>query len=65
MSSDDYPKRPELRCIPGVRYTVEHAGRNEPCPCGSGKKYKRCCIRFAIRRLPMIPKKKDKPRVGP
>lgn len=19
-------------------------GRNEPCPCGSGKKYKRCCI---------------------
>ena len=20
-------------------------GRNEPCPCGSGKKYKRCCLR--------------------
>jgi hypothetical protein len=20
-------------------------GRNEPCPCGSGKKYKRCCMR--------------------
>jgi SEC-C motif len=20
------------------------AGRNEPCPCGSGKKYKKCCI---------------------
>jgi hypothetical protein len=19
-------------------------GRNNPCPCGSGKKYKRCCI---------------------
>lgn len=19
-------------------------GRNEPCPCGSGKKYKKCCI---------------------
>ena len=19
------------------------AGRNEPCPCGSGKKYKKCC----------------------
>ena len=18
-------------------------GRNEPCPCGSGKKYKKCC----------------------
>lgn len=22
-------------------------GRNEPCPCGSGTKYKRCCGRFA------------------
>jgi len=22
--------------------TVEAVGRNEPCPCGSGKKYKRC-----------------------
>lgn len=19
-------------------------GRNDPCPCGSGKKYKRCCM---------------------
>lgn len=26
---------------------VQHAevGRNETCPCGSGKKYKRCCFR--------------------
>ncbi|WP_419955664.1 SEC-C metal-binding domain-containing protein [Neobacillus niacini] len=22
---------------------AEAAGRNEPCPCGSGKKYKKCC----------------------
>ena len=22
-------------------------GRNEPCPCGSGKKYKKCCGRNA------------------
>lgn len=21
----------------------EKAGRNDPCPCGSGKKYKQCC----------------------
>ena len=20
------------------------AGRNDPCPCGSGKKYKKCCL---------------------
>lgn len=25
--------------------TVEHKiGRNDPCPCGSGKKYKKCCM---------------------
>ena len=21
----------------------EKIGRNDPCPCGSGKKYKKCC----------------------
>ena len=23
---------------------VEKVGRNDPCPCGSGKKYKKCCL---------------------
>ena len=23
-------------------------GRNDPCPCGSGKKYKKCCINHAV-----------------
>jgi len=23
--------------------TTKQAGRNDPCPCGSGKKYKKCC----------------------
>jgi len=23
----------------------DKSGRNEPCPCGSGKKYKKCCGR--------------------
>ena len=22
-----------------------HVGRNDPCPCGSGKKYKKCCLK--------------------
>jgi len=26
-----------------VRRKGKKVGRNEPCPCGSGKKYKRCC----------------------
>jgi hypothetical protein len=24
---------------------VKQVGRNDPCPCGSGKKYKHCCLR--------------------
>ena len=24
---------------------VQKIGRNDPCPCGSGKKYKNCCGR--------------------
>ncbi len=27
-----------------MRRAVAKVGRNEPCPCGSGKKYKHCCI---------------------
>jgi len=23
--------------------TTKKANRNDPCPCGSGKKYKKCC----------------------
>jgi SEC-C motif domain protein len=27
---------------PTVRYEAPKPGRNDPCPCGSGKKYKKC-----------------------
>lgn len=27
-----------------TRRKLVKVGRNDPCPCGSGKKYKRCCI---------------------
>ena len=27
-----------------VSFGEKTAGRNEPCPCGSGKKYKKCCM---------------------
>jgi uncharacterized protein YecA (UPF0149 family) len=26
-----------------VMGSKEKIGRNDPCPCGSGKKYKKCC----------------------
>ena len=25
------------------RHNVSKVGRTDPCPCGSGKKYKKCC----------------------
>ena len=28
---------------PVVKNKTEKIGRNDPCPCGSGKKYKKCC----------------------
>ncbi len=28
---------------PVSRRTTSKVGRNDPCPCGSGKKYKKCC----------------------
>ncbi len=31
------PREPVVRSGPKI-------GRNKPCPCGSGKKYKRCCL---------------------
>jgi preprotein translocase subunit SecA len=33
------PSRPEPRAADGQK-----VGRNDPCPCGSGKKYKKCCL---------------------
>src|SRR5437867_1050022 len=30
-----------------IRRSLPKVGRNEPCPCGSGKKYKNCCGRVA------------------
>lgn len=32
----------QIKNSPPVRNNEPRVGRNEPCPCGSGKKYKRC-----------------------
>ncbi|MCP3893574.1 MAG: hypothetical protein GY706_02960 [Bacteroides sp.] len=37
-----YKKRHNISTTP-VRANRK-VGRNDPCPCGSGKKYKRCCL---------------------
>lgn len=44
----DEEKRLDIRKLHAKSKTVvnteEKIGRNDPCPCGSGKKYKKCCI---------------------
>ncbi|WP_312697091.1 SEC-C metal-binding domain-containing protein [Sphingobacterium mizutaii] len=37
-----YPPKPLKGGILVPPTTEEQPGRNDPCPCGSGKKYKRC-----------------------
>jgi hypothetical protein len=33
-----------LAPVPAYVRTTPKVGRNDPCPCGSGKKYKKCCL---------------------
>jgi preprotein translocase subunit SecA len=40
QSKGDDESRPEP-----IRHMGPKVGRNDPCPCGSGKKYKSCCMR--------------------
>ncbi len=41
------PREVSMPLTPGLSPEPEHAstkvGRNDPCPCGSGKKFKKCC----------------------
>ncbi|MCX4239245.1 SEC-C metal-binding domain-containing protein [Paraliomyxa miuraensis] len=30
--------------VGAVSRQTARVGRNDPCPCGSGRKYKRCCL---------------------
>jgi preprotein translocase subunit SecA len=39
---DEEPASPAFVPVLPVR-TTPKVGRNDPCPCGSGKKYKKCC----------------------
>lgn len=34
----------EGKTVEPVRNPLREVGRNDPCPCGSGRKYKKCCL---------------------
>lgn len=55
LQEDDYQKRLDEHCLrlkeilsqsnrQSPNKSAKRVGRNEPCPCGSGKKYKKCCL---------------------
>jgi len=38
-------EKPNVRPLPDENVgSKKEVGRNDPCPCGSGKKYKKCCL---------------------
>lgn len=42
---DEFPPQPDLFAdAPADPVRSEKVGRNEPCPCGSGRKHKKCCM---------------------
>jgi preprotein translocase subunit SecA len=53
-ASDGQPAQPITNSGQGgkkvepIRNRTQRVGRNDPCPCGSGKKYKNCCMRTAV-----------------
>ncbi len=40
--SQPFPAGGEVQKVQTIRRTEAKVGRNDPCPCGSGKKYKKC-----------------------
>ncbi|MBI9019240.1 MAG: SEC-C domain-containing protein [Phycisphaerae bacterium] len=44
QAQQDAAQRPQGQQRPKtIKHDVPKVGRNDPCPCGSGKKYKKCC----------------------
>ncbi|HWL92404.1 MAG TPA: SEC-C metal-binding domain-containing protein [Phycisphaerae bacterium] len=51
---DEAPLPPPVETI---RKAAGDIGRNDPCACGSGKKYKQCCL---VKKAPATKKKSKK-----
>jgi uncharacterized protein YchJ len=42
--SESHVKR-GVQIVHGDKELVEKLGRNDPCPCGSGNRFKKCCLK--------------------
>lgn len=47
----DKPKHEPVPQNRTVKNTAKKVGRNDPCPCGSGAKYKKCCLKVQNSRV--------------
>jgi uncharacterized protein YecA (UPF0149 family) len=43
LPADDEPPLPPP--VEPIHRASAEIGRNDPCPCGSGKKFKQCCLK--------------------
>jgi hypothetical protein len=51
FDSQKYSKQLAMLVVNTIR--PGKVGRNDPCPCGSGKKYKRCCLEMVGSEMPL------------
>lgn len=54
MLEQIYRQNPRRR-FRGFKRRKRRVGRNDPCPCSSGEKFKRCCRRRQVQGSPAIP----------
>ncbi|PHS02293.1 MAG: nucleic acid-binding protein [Blastopirellula sp.] len=44
-----FPSETQVKCgmqvVHGDKLLEEKLGRNDPCPCGSSKRFKKCCLK--------------------
>ena len=54
------PKLSLRKSVVTAPRSVLKVGRNDPCPCGSGEKYKNCCIKKGESFLKKMARKEEK-----
>ena len=54
------PKMSLRKSVVTAPRQILKVGRNDPCPCGSGEKYKNCCIKKGESFLKKLARKEEK-----
>ena len=57
------PKMSLRKSVVTAPRRILQVGRNDPCPCGSGEKYKNCCIKKGESFLKKMARKTEKQKL--